>query len=107
MTLAMVCSGRSIRAFEEAAASVDGQRNPFAHGVLDGVVIGIGFGALGLVVGLQPWALAELLQALLDAALALEMTGRAIGLFGGVPLVIQRAPGPCAVGPDAGPRPDR
>ncbi|MCX6462273.1 MAG: hypothetical protein NTW05_01580 [Pseudonocardiales bacterium] len=46
-----------------------------------------GFAALGLVVGAQLWGLAELHRGLLDAAVALESTGRAIGLVADVPLL--------------------
>lgn len=50
-------------------------------------VLVVVFGALGLVVALNLWELAELHRGLLDAATALESTGRAIGLVAEVPLV--------------------
>lgn len=50
-------------------------------------LVAVGFVALGLVVGLQLWGLAELHRGLLDAAAALESTGQAVRLIGDVPLV--------------------
>ncbi|GAA3223785.1 hypothetical protein GCM10017691_11130 [Pseudonocardia petroleophila] len=49
------------------------------------------FAALGLVVGTQLWGLAELHRGLLDAASALDSTGRAIGLVADAPLIGESA----------------
>ncbi|MBW0092868.1 hypothetical protein I4I73_25505 [Pseudonocardia sp. KRD-184] len=57
------------------------------------VVLALGFGALGLVVAQTLWQLAELHRGLLDAASALESTGRAIGLVADLPLVGEGARG--------------
>jgi hypothetical protein len=51
------------------------------------LVAATAFSALGLAVGLHLWGLAELHRGLLDAAAALETTGRAIGLVADLPLL--------------------
>jgi predicted PurR-regulated permease PerM len=51
------------------------------------VVLAAGFTALGLVVAVHLWELAELHRALLDAASGLEATARAVGLVAELPLV--------------------
>lgn len=56
-------------------------------------VLALGFGALGLVVAQNLFQLAELHRGLLEAASALDSTGRAIGLVADVPLVGEGARG--------------
>jgi hypothetical protein len=68
--LALVPSRRSCRRLDVAAA-----------------LMAAVFTALGVVVGVQLWNLTELHRGLLDAAAALETTGRAIDVLGGVPLL--------------------
>lgn len=51
------------------------------------IVIVAGFAALGLLVGLQLWNLAQLHRGLLDAASALDSTAAAIGLVADAPFI--------------------
>jgi hypothetical protein len=68
--LALLPSGRTLRRWDVATA-----------------VYVTAFGALGAVVGVQLWSLAELHRGLIEAAQALDLTARAIALLGEVPVV--------------------
>ena len=68
--LALTPSGRTLRRWDVAAA-----------------VYTLAFVVLGAVAGWQIWSLAELHRSLLEAADALSLTARAVGLVGEVPVV--------------------